>query len=315
MKFIKAEQVHKTLTYPALIAALDRYHREDTQVMDDMLLAQPVDEHVINHLLIRAAWQYDQAIGMKLVTIFPSNPEEKSLPAVQAMYVVFDGATGTPTAAVDGAALTYWKTAADSALGARYLAREDIGNMLMVGAGAMAPHLIAAHRAAHPSIAHIAIWNRTPQRAKNLCNELKANGIAIEHTEDLEAAARNADLISCATMAKQPIIKGAWLSPGTHLDLVGAFTADMREADDDAVSVATVFVDSRKTTIGEVGEISIPIENGTISETDVVADLYDLCRGNHPGRTDEQEITLYKNGGGGHLDLMATRFLLELIPS
>ena len=311
MKFISAETVNQTLTYPALVAGLDRYHQEETQAMDDMLLAQPVNEQVTNHLLIRAAWQYDQAIGMKLVTIFPNNPELNTLPAVQAIYVVFDGTTGTPTAALDGAALTYWKTAADSALGARYLARDDAKQMLMVGAGAMAPHLIQAHCTTRPSLTLVNIWNRTPQKAKDLANELCVKGVTIKPTEDLESAARQADLISCATMSKEPLIRGVWLRPGTHLDLVGAFTADMREADDEAARAATVFVDSRKTTIGVVGEISIPIQNGTITESDIVADLYDLCRGGHSGRRDKNEITLYKNGGGGHLDLMTARFLLE----
>lgn len=313
MRFIDAEQIGKALAYPALIAGLDRYHREDTQAMDDVLLAQTVDEESTNHLLIRAAWQYDKAIGTKLVTVFPNNPTQNASPAVQAIYVVFDGANGTPTAVIEGTVLTYWKTAADSALGTQYLARDDVHYMLMVGAGKLAPHLIAAHCAARPSITHVSIWNRTPEKAKDLAKELKLNEVTIEYAEDLESAARKADLISCATMATQPIIQGSWLSPGTHLDLVGAFTPDMREADDDAVSMATIFVDCRETTIGEVGEISIPIQNGTITERDVVADLYDLCRGKHPGRSDKNEITLYKNGGGGHLDLMTTRFLLEQI--
>ena len=315
MKFIDAEQINRALSYAELISGLDRYHRQDTPAMEDMLIAQPIEDQVVNHLLVRAAWQYSQAVGIKLVTIFPDNPSQKSLPAVQALYVVFDGADGSPIATIDGAALTYWKTAADSALGARYLARKDIANMLMVGAGAMAPHLIKAHCAASPSINRVSIWNRNSNKAKHLAAELNSDSVSVQHTEDLETSARQADLISSATMAKEPLIRGTWLSPGTHLDLVGAFTPDMREADDAVMKASTVFVDARQTTIGVVGEIMIPLSNGPITEADIVADLFDLCRGDHHGRTDREEVTLYKNGGGGHLDLMTARLLLEALDS
>lgn len=312
MKFVDAEQVHDTLDYPGLIQGLDRMHRDDTQQMQDMLLAQPVASETTNHLLIRAAWQFDQAVGMKLVTIFPGNPS-RALPAVQAIYVLFDGESGSPQAAVDGTALTFWKTAADSALGATYLAREDVESLLMVGAGAMAPHLIAAHCAARPCIRSVFVWNRTADTADELAATIDIAGVSIKSTTSLEDGVRSADVISCATMARQPLIKGEWLRPGTHLDLVGAFTPEMREADDDCFRAATLFVDSRKTTVHEVGEIMAPIANGVIDETDIVADLYDLCRGEHAGRTGNDQITLFKNGGGGHLDLMTTRFLMERI--
>ena len=312
MKFVEAEQVHDTLDYPGLIKALDRMHRDDTQQMQDMLLTQPVAAETTNHLLIRAAWQFNQAVGMKLVTIFPGNPS-RALPAVQAIYVLFDGEDGAPRAAVDGTELTFWKTAADSALGATYLAREDVESLLMVGAGAMAPHLIAAHCAARPGIRSVSVWNRTAHKADELAAGIEIAGVSINSTPSLEDAVRSADVISCATMARHPLIKGEWLRPGTHLDLVGAFTPDMREADDDCFRTATAFVDSRKTTVHEVGEIMAPIANGVIDETDIVADLYDLCRGEHVGRTENDQITLFKNGGGGHLDLMTTRFLMERI--
>lgn len=312
MQFLDAGEVHLALDYPALIRGLDALHREDTQQMQDLLLAQPAGDESTNHLLIRAAWQYDRAVGMKLVTIFPSNPS-RALPAVQAVYVLFDGVNGAPQAALDGTALTLRKTAADSALGATYLARECVENLLVVGAGAMAPHLVAAHCAARPSIRSVSIWNRSKDKARALADELEVRGVSIRAVSALEEAVRTADVVSCATMARQPLLKGAWLQPGTHVDLVGAFTPDMREADDECFRVATAFVDSRATTIQHVGEIMIPIANGVIGENDIAADLYDLCRGVHPGRTGESEVTLFKNGGGGHLDLMTTRFLLQRI--
>lgn len=314
MKFVDAQTVHQALDYPALIAGLRELHLDDTHKMDDLLLDQPLNKQQANHLLLRAAWQYDQAIGVKLVTIFPGNPAgEKALPAIQAVYVQFDGTSGEPLAAVDGAALTCRKTAADSALGASYLSRRDAEHLLMVGAGAMAPHLISAHKAARPTVNKVTIWNRSPEKARRLAGKLELEGVSVAHSDNLERAVRSADIISCATLARQPLIHGDWLRPGTHLDLVGAFTPDMREADDACFATCTVFVDSRGTTVHDVGEIMIPISNGIISEEDIVADLYDLCRGNHPGRQDADEITLFKNGGGGHLDLMTSKFLLERI--
>ncbi len=281
--------------------------------MEDLLIEQPLGNERVNHLLIRAAWQYDQAIGTKLVTIFPDNPKQRTLPAVQAVYIVFNGTDGSALAAIDGASLTYWKTAADSALGTHYLARKNVRNMLMVGAGAMAPHLVKAHRTARPSINRVCIWNRNVDKARELAARLTTVALSVEHTDDLEAAVRQSDLISCATMATEPLIQGRWLRPGTHLDLVGAFTPTMREADDKAMEIASVFVDARQTTIGVVGEILIPMRHGIISQSDIVADLYDLCRGKHAGRTARDEITLFKNGGGGHLDLMTARLLLEAL--
>ena len=281
--------------------------------MEDMLLAQPLKNQISNHLLVRAAWQHNQTLGIKLVTIFPDNPQHRSLPAVQSLYVVFDGSTGNMVAAIDGTALTWWKTAADSALGTQHLARTDATHMLMVGAGAMAPHLISAHCTARPSIRRVTIWNRHADKAANLAAALCTELLEVQHAEDLEASVRQADLISCATMAMDPLIKGSWLRPGTHLDLVGAFTPEMREADDDAVKASTVFVDARRTTIGVVGEIMIPMNNGILTTDDIAADLYDLCRGLHPGRTTGNEITLFKNGGGGHLDLMTAQLLLKAL--
>ncbi|MDH3282872.1 MAG: ornithine cyclodeaminase, partial [Gammaproteobacteria bacterium] len=161
MRFIDANQVHQALEYPALINGLDRYHREDTDTLDDLLIGQPSATENTDHFFIRAAWQRGRAVGAKIITVFPDNPsKDPPLPAVHAIYALFDGVTGEPSACMDGTALTYRKTAADSALGASYLARDNVETMLMVGAGAMAPHLIAAHCAARPSIREVSIWNR-----------------------------------------------------------------------------------------------------------------------------------------------------------
>ena len=171
----------------------------------------------------------------------------------------------------------------------------------------MAPYLIEAHCTVHPQIEEIRIWNRSVGRRDALLDEIN-NGRHAEAAEDLAEAVAWADLVCCATMASEPLIQGQWLRPGTHLDLVGAFRKDMREADDEALRRAQVFVDSRKTTIGEIGELVIPMEAGVISEEDVLGDLYDLCA-NKTGRQNPKDITLFKNGGGGHLDLMTARHI------
>jgi len=182
--------------------------------------------------------------------------------------------------------------------------------MLMVGAGALGPHVIMAHCAARPSIKRVRIWNRTAARAEALAHDLALPGVEISPTGDLESAAREADVISCATMAKAPLIKGAWLKPGCHLDLIGSWQEDMREADDEAVRRGKVYIDSREDAFRS-GDITEPIAAGVMTEADIVGDLYALSRGECPLRERDEDITFFKNAGGGHLDLFTARFLLS----
>lgn len=311
MIFIDAEKVHAALDYSSLVDALHRQHREDVEAVEDMLLEQPSPSGGRTHFLARAAWQRGRAFGIKLATVFPDNEAGGTgLPNIQGTYVLFDGANGRPQACIDGTALTLWKTAADSALGARFLAGPEARTMLMVGAGALAPHLIAAHTTVRPSIRRVEIWNRTAERAAKLAHGLDLGSVQVGVAADIEAAARQADVISCATMATAPLIRGAWLRPGAHLDLVGGYTPETREADDEAARRCKVFVNARWTTVGHCGDIVGPMSTGALSEDDILADLFELCRGKHPGRRDAEEITLYKNGGGGHLDLMTARFIM-----
>lgn len=309
MILVDAERVHALLDYPSLIEALNNYHRQDICLLEDLLLEQPSMAGTPTHFFLRAAWQPQQDLGTKVVTIFPDNKDTNSgLPAVQAVYLLFDGSNGQPKACIDGTALTYRKTAADSGLGAKYLAREDAEIMLMVGAGALAPHLIMAHTAVRPTIRKVLIWNRTAIAAERLASTLSLGNIEISATDDLASAAGDADVISCATMSPTPLIQGQWLQPGAHLDLVGAFTKETREADDEAVRRSKLFVDCRATTVKDCGEICIPIATGIITERDIRADHFDFCTGRHPGREHAEDITFFKNGGGGHLDLMTARF-------
>ncbi len=308
---VDGERVHALLDYASLVEALDQGHREGVDAVERALLAQPGAGDTTDHLLVWPAWQRGRALGVKVVTSFPANPRERDLPTVHAQYLLFDGASGAPRALIDGVALTLRKTAADSALGARYLARSDAETLLMVGAGAQAPHQIMAHVAVRPGIRRVRVWNRTRERAERLVASLSLPGVTIAVAETLEAAVGEADVVSCATGAATPIIHGEWLRPGAHLDLVGGFTPHMREADDAAVRRARVYVDSRRFTVHDCGDIADPIARGVISEADIVADLFELARGERAGRESADQITLFKNAGGGHLDLMTARLVAD----
>jgi alanine dehydrogenase len=228
------------------------------------------------------------------------------LPSVQALYPLFDGKNGAPLAVLDGTALTYRKTAADSALGSRLLSNPHSRILLMVGAGALSPYLIDAHRALRPSIERVLIWNRDRAKAAKLAKTLKA-----EVADDLERAVREADIVSCATSSTSPVVKGSWLKPGAHLDLVGSFTPEMREADDEAVKRARLFVDSRWFAIDQPGDLADPLRRGVIRRQDIEADLFELCRDGYDVNRKPEDITLFKNGGGAHLDLFTALFVWQ----
>lgn len=312
MKWIDAAQVHDELEYRGLIDGLNRAHCGPAPKTDRFKMDQQRPGQMPDIFLGLAAWQQGGMYGVKLVSSFPGNFPNYGLPTTSAIYVLFDGETGRPLAAMDGTALTLRKTAADSALGTDLLANKDCKNLLMVGAGAMAPHLIQAHKAARPSIDQVSIWNRTRERAEALVSELASIGIAATVVDDLAGAARSADIISCATMSTAPLIEGAWLKPGCHVDLVGAFTADMRETDDEAIARAEVFLDWWGC-VERIGDLMGPINSGRITRDHLRADLYELCGGAKAGRSDPTAITLFKNGGGGHLDLFVASYLWERV--
>jgi len=201
-------------------------------------------------------------------------------------------------------ALTLWRTAAASALAASYLARPDARRMAMIGAGALAPRLIAAHAAVRP-IAEVAIWNRTPEKAERLAATLDRPGLRVRATSDLAAAVGEADIVSAATLSAEPLVKGVWLKAGTHVDLVGAFTPVMREADDETIRRARVYVDTRAGAATEAGDIVQPIASGILAAEAIRGDLFDLSRGNATGRGAAEEITLFKSVGSAIEDLAA----------
>lgn len=308
LRFIDTETAARLLDLPSLIEALRSAHGTSAPEIGHTLMEQPSRSGRTDGLLIHTAWQHQEALGAKLVTIFPDNADHCK-PTIASVYVLFDGENGLPLAVIDATPLTTRKTGADSALAADYLARSDARTLLMMGAGKQAPWMIAAHRAVRPGLDRFLVWSRTSEHAASLARTLHAEGLQAEAVADPAAAAGNADIICCATAATQPIISGAWLRPGTHVDLVGAFTPSMREADDELIRSARVYVDTRQNTLGHVGDLCVPIERGVITEGHIVGDLFQLVRGDVPGRRDDEEITVFKNGGGGHLDLMAARLV------
>lgn len=307
MRHFDAGELNALLDYPGLIESLREVFRKGVDVLDRVAYSEKTTAGQ-NSWILLPSWQYGGVYGIKLVSVFPGN-QARGLDSVQGLYVLFDGTSGLPIATMDGAALTLKKTAANSALAATYLAREDTSTLLMCGAGALAPHFIEAHCSVRP-ITRVLVWNRTAANAEKLARDLSSKlAVSISATTQLEEAVREADMISCATMASAPFIRGAWLKPGTHVDLVGGFTPDMREADDEAVQRSRVFVDAPSTII-ECGDITQPLASKLLFKDDIT-DTFQLASGERPGRISPDQITLFKSGGGGHEDLGTAKYVLK----
>jgi ornithine cyclodeaminase len=304
LPFIRAADVEHLLSWKGVCDALTAGHRLERADIDDILF-----RHGENTMLNRAAWVKGLGIGVKTATIFPGNAKLiPAFPSVHSVFTLFDDQTGAPVALIDGNMVTKWKTAADSVLGARLLARADCKTLLVIGAGTVAASLVEAYAEVFPGLEQALIWNRTPVNARDLASQINSDRLSVQSVEDLASGVARADIISSATMSIEPVLKGEWVSPGTHVDLIGSYRPDMREADDALIQKAELFVDSRETAIHDIGELAIPIRKGIIKEQDIRADLYDLCNG-APGRTSAQAITVYKNGGGAHLDLMTAKYI------
>ena len=285
MRVVAAAEIDCALAYPALVDVLAEAFRGD-------VVAPVRHHHTIERagapatLLLMPAWTGSAApgfLGVKVVSVFPENGA-RSLPAVLGTYLLMDGATGAP-------------------LAARHLARTDASRMTMVGAGALAPFLIRAHMSQRP-IRAVRLWNHRPEKAEALAAQLRDEGLPVEAAADLEAAVRDADLVSCATLSTSPLVRGAWLKPGAHLDLVGAFTLTMREADDEALQRAEIYVDTPAAK-SEGGDVALGLTSGAIDQEQIRGNLFGLCRGETHGRTGPEEITLFKSVGAAIEDLAA----------
>jgi ornithine cyclodeaminase len=302
MKHIDRAGIAAALDYSSLIEALRAAHARDKMPEVDIKV---LTERGIaaNNFISLIAWQGGEFIAVKLVGVFPSNLDLKPpQPSVQGLVVLFDGKTGAPVLTADGAEITFRKTAADSALAADYLAKRDARTLLVVGAGGLAPHVIRAHRSVRPSIERVLIWNRNFEKAEALARDLSSDTYEVNAIRDLDAMLPSADIVSCVTMATEPLVKGALLSPGCHVDLIGAYLPTMREADDDVARRAgRIFVDTRVGCEGS-GEVAELLSRGIITTGAIVADLFDLCTSRHSGREAQDQITMFKNVGGPHLD-------------
>ena len=293
MTEIVPKEAEAFLTWQGLLSAFETGHRLPRAEIKDMFLYRGQDT-----ILDRAAWINGLGALVKVATIFPGNAT-LGKPTIHGVVSLFDDATGDLSALVDFHLVTKWKTAGDSLLSASRLARKDATEFLLVGAGAVARSMVQAYSSVFPN-ARFTVWSRTRD---------SANAMGLPVASDLEAAVRKADVICSATMATSPLIKGDWLQPGQHLDLIGAYKPSMREVDDRAMQRARIFVDSRATTIHHIGELIDPIASGAIAESDIVADFDD-----DPAlytRQSEDEITIAKNGGGAHLDLMTASYIAD----
>lgn len=311
MHVFDATAVHAALPWPYLIEALRKAHLGDMPASEVVVQSDPAGGEA--QFVTLPGWAPGGPVVVKMVGVFPQNASlAPPQPAVQGLVALFDGKTGGPLLVADGAAMTARKTAADSALGAAILARADVEGLLIVGAGALAPHFAEAHLAARPSLRRVTIWNRTSARAETVAVELRKKGIDATATNDLDGAVARADIVSCVTMSDTALVKGALLRPGTHLDLVGAYLPTLREADDAALVRGTIFVDSRNNMKGG-GDLSQAVASGAITWDAVKADLFELAQGKREGRIGAGQITVFKNNGGAHLDLFTASALSQTL--
>lgn len=321
MKILSGAEVDSAIDDLALIDRLEALFRagcEMPQRHHHTVVAPNGPGSADATLLLMPAWTPRAAngasgrIGIKVVTVFPDNGRQ-SLPSIFGQYLLLDGATGAPLALLDGTMLTKRRTACASGLASRYLSRSDAASLLMVGTGALAPHLVRVHAKVRP-ITRVAVWGRDVDKARHLAQELAGSlpaavgrSITVQAVADRKSAVADADIVSCATLSKTPLVEGDWLRAGQHLDLVGAYTPQMRESDDSAVRRAKLYVDTRAGALTEAGDVVQPLAAGVIGPGDIVADLFDLSRRLTPGRApdDQNAITLFKSVGAALEDLAA----------
>lgn len=302
MLIIPDDKISGYLDYPKLIEALREIFQSDYTLPLRHHHFYKTENGDENTLILMPVWN-NEFMGMKQVTVAPANAAQ-NMPSIFAQYILSDSKTGQPLALMNASELTSRRTACTSALVSSYLSREDSENLLVVGGGKVAQHLVQAHLAVR-NFKKVSIWMRNTEKLNQFIIFLKEQGIEAEAVTNLEKSAREADVISCATLSKTPVIKGEWVKPGTHLDMIGSHKPDTRETDDNAIRKSTIFVDSRMGALHETGELALPITAGIISEKDVKADIVELIKGMHPGRTSSEEITLFKSAGLAVEDLAA----------
>lgn len=311
MKIIDKETIESILKYDKLIEALRQIFQST--------FTMPIRHHhfyqnaegVENTLILMPSWT-DHYIGIKQVVVAPEN-HRKNLQAIHALYTLLDAVTGEPLVQMDAAGLTSRRTACTSALAASYLAREDSKILLIVGGGKVAQHLVQAHSVVR-QYDQILIWTRNKSKGAVLVSELQQEGFSnVAYVDNLKEAVSLADVLSCATLSQEPLIKGEWIKAGTHLDLIGSHTPKTREVDDTAILKSTIFVDSRAGALHETGELAIPIATGILDPDSIKGDIKELCRGEIMGRSSSAEITLFKSAGLAIEDLAAALLVYQTV--
>jgi alanine dehydrogenase len=302
MIYLDWDKVHRYADFKVLVDAILEMFAVGCECIDRLTLSQPTLSGSPADCLIQPGWMAGKAFGVKIANVFYEN-SSRGLPTVMGSYLLFDGNTGSPLAYIDGLSETFVKTAANSAAASKVLSRPESETLLMIGAGKLAPYLIKAHVAVRP-IRKVMIANRTRANAETLAASLKREGMDAVVVDDVARAAPEADIISCATYSAEPVLKGEWISQGCHVDLVGGYRPDQREADDDVVIKGgrRIIVDARQTTVDVAGDVIQPLTNGILRREDVV-DMFEVVQGRRHGRTAQEEITVFKSGGGGHEDL------------
>lgn len=299
---IDAERTREALPFAALIPALRDAFASGASAPLRHQHHIPQPDGTCATLLLMPAWQTGGYLGVKIVSVFPGN-SARGLPGVHSTYLLSDGATGRPLAVIDGDEITERRTVGVAALGASYLAREDASSLLVVGSGRIASLAPAAFAKVRP-IRRVEIWNRTPAKAEALAGRLRTQNFDARAASSLEDAVGRADIVSCATFSRAPLVHAEWLRPGAHLDLIGSFTPDMREADNSCMARGRIFVDSLAA-LEESGDLVQPIEAGVIDKNAVLGTLSDLCAGRVRGRRDADDITIFKAVGTAVSDIAA----------
>lgn len=310
---ITGSDLRHVLHYRMLIERLRQAFRAGNTAPPRCVYSVPTHGPEFTQFSLAAAWKAGQAIGVRLYTEFSENPQRYDLPAEIATYVLLDGRNGVPLAILDGLTLTQRRAAAVSALAASYLARPDSERLLVLGTGSMAVPLIEAFAEVLPSLAHVLVWGRDRTRAEKVAARFKRQRFKVAVTEDLEGAVRGAHVITSATRCREPLIRGAWLPDGVHVDLVGSLVPETREADDAVLQRSRIFVDVREAAIEGTGEILIPMHAGVIAPEDIAGDLFDLARGERAGRRFYDQITLFKSVGAALADLTAAQLAVEMV--
>ncbi len=308
MQMIGEHELAERLGWPELIGAIETELKAGRVTSPERSnIAIPMPGGGTSNLLVMPAWVEGESLGVKLVTFFPENGA-KGLSTINASYALFSGADGRLQAVIEGDELTARRTAAASALAARFLARQDAKRLLVVGTGQLSAKVAAAHASVR-SYERIEIYGRSAEKAEAVVAALAGEGVSAHVARDLDAAVAAADVISSVTSSTVPLIRGAHVKPGTHVDLIGAFKDDMRESDDALVTKASLFVDFRPGAM-KAGDLAQPLAAGLIAEADIRADLAELATGKHSGRASDEEITFFKSAGFSLLDLAAARLAI-----